>query len=180
MIYFHTSVVYFYVRLIVIGLVLLDFQYSEFSAWASDTFFYCFIYLSSFIANKAKLRNDVIKVLKPLTFKALFTTAARDIFFFYFLEKVRLGISYESSARHTLYMNCQGLFSLKLEQVPRGSRIRLPTRPAPFLIIKYFKVNDNNIRQDIVYNVSLWVTLIYHPKYNFPGVISLQDMKQIC
>ena len=24
-----------------------------------------------------------------------------------------------------------------------------------FLIIKYFKVNDNDIRQDIVYNVSL-------------------------
>ena len=24
-----------------------------------------------------------------------------------------------------------------------------------FLIMKYFKVNDNNIRQDIVYNVSL-------------------------
>ena len=49
-----------------------------------------------------------------------------------------------------------------------------------FLIIKYFKVNDNDIRQDTVYNVSLWVTLIYHPKYNFPGVNSLQDMKQIC
>ena len=42
-----------------------------------------------------------------------------------------------------------------------------------FLIMKYFKVNDNDIRQDIVHNVSLWVTLIYHPKYNFPGVNSL-------
>ena len=29
-----------------------------------------------------------------------------------------------------------------------------------------------------VYNISLWVTLIYHPKYNFSGVNSLQDMKQ--
>ena len=49
-----------------------------------------------------------------------------------------------------------------------------------FLIIKYFKVNDNDIRQDIVYSVSLGVTLTYNPKYNFPGVNSLQDMKQIC
>ena len=29
----------------------------------------------------------------------------------------------------------------------------------------------------IVYKVSLRVTLIYHPKYNFSGVNSLQDMK---
>ena len=43
------------------------------------------------------------------------------------------------------------------------------------LIIKYFKVNDNDIRQNVVYNVSLRVTLIYHPKYNFSGVNSLQD-----
>ena len=28
-------------------------------------------------------------------------------------------------------------------------------RPAPFLNYKIFKVNDNDIRQDIVYNVSL-------------------------
>ena len=49
-----------------------------------------------------------------------------------------------------------------------------------FLIIKYFKVNDNDIRQNIAYNISLLVTLIYHPKYNLFGVNSLQDMKQIC
>ena len=55
-----------------------------------------------------------------------------------------------------------------------------PGRQHYFLIIKHFKVNDNDIRQDIVYNVSFWVTLIYHPKYNFPRVNSLQDMKQIC
>ena len=41
----------------------------------------------------------------------------------------------------------------ELEQVPRGSRI--PPGWRHFLIIKYFKVNDNDIRQDIVYNVSL-------------------------
>ena len=64
----------------------------------------------------------------------------------------------------------------------RASAQRVKNTPGRrhFLIIKYFKVNDNVIRQDIVYNVSLWVTLIYHPKYNFPGVNSLQDMKQIC
>ena len=66
----------------------------------------------------------------------------------------------------------------KLEQMPRG--LRIPPGRCHFLIIKYFKVNDNDIRQDIVYNVSLWVTLICHPKYNFPGVNSLQDMKQMC
>ena len=53
-------------------------------------------------------------------------------------------------------------------------------RPAPFLNYKTFNVNDSDIRQDIVYNVSLWVTLIYHPKYIFPGVNSLQDMKKTC
>ena len=64
----------------------------------------------------------------------------------------------------------------------RASAQRVTNTPGwhHFLIIKYFKVNDNDIRQVIVYNVSLWVTLIYHPKYNFPGVNSLQDMKQIC
>ena len=42
--------------------------------------------------------------------------------------------------------------SENLEQVPRRSRI---PRLAPFLDYKIFKVNDNDIRQDIVYNVSL-------------------------
>ena len=40
---------------------------------------------------------------------------------------------------------------------------------------------DHEIRvtdQHIVYEVSLCVTLICHPKYNFSGVNSLQDMKQ--
>ena len=37
----------------------------------------------------------------------------------------------------------------KLEQVPNTPGQR------HFLIIKYLKVNDNDIRQDIVYNVSL-------------------------
>ena len=62
----------------------------------------------------------------------------------------------------------------------RASAQRVTKTPGRchFLIIKYFKVND--IRQDIVYNVSLSVTLIYHPKYIFPGLNSLQDMNQIC
>ena len=41
----------------------------------------------------------------------------------------------------------------KLKQVPRGSQITPGLHH--LLIIKYFKVNDNDIRQDIVYNVSL-------------------------
>ena len=62
-----------------------------------------------------------------------------------------------------------------------------------FLFIKYFKVNNNDIWQNqwtmkyrslthiyFTMSVSAWVTLIYHPKYNFSGVNSLQDMKQIC
>ena len=63
----------------------------------------------------------------------------------------------------------------------RASAQRVTNTPGQrhFFIIEYFKVNDNDIRQDIVHNVSFWVTLIYHPKYNFPGVNSLQDMKQI-
>ena len=63
----------------------------------------------------------------------------------------------------------------------RASAQRVTNIPSRrhFLIIKYFKVNDNDIRQDIVYNVSLWVTLIHHPKYTFPAVNS-QDMMQIC
>ena len=66
--------------------------------------------------------------------------------------------------------------------VTRASAQRVTNTPSwcHFLIIKYFKANDNDIRQDIVNNVSLWVTLIYHPKYNFPGVNSLQEFKQIC
>ena len=37
-----------------------------------------------------------------------------------------------------------------------------------------------DIRQDTVYNVCLWMTLIYNPQYNFSGINSPQDMKQIC
>ena len=39
----------------------------------------------------------------------------------------------------------------------RASAQRVTNTPGRrhFLIIKYFKVNDNDIRQDIVYNVSL-------------------------
>ena len=60
----------------------------------------------------------------------------------------------------------------------RASAQRVTNTPGwrHFLIIKYFKVNDNDIKQNIDYNVSLSVTLIYHPKYNFSGVNSLQDM----
>ena len=74
------------------------------------------------------------------------------------------------------------LFSHFHTLATRASAQRVTNTPGRchFLIIKYFKVNDNDIRQNIVYKVSLWVTLIYHPKYNFPGVNSLQDMKQIC
>ena len=30
--------------------------------------------------------------------------------------------------------------------------------------------------QDILYNVSLWVTVIYHPKYNFSGSASVAQL----
>ena len=63
---------------------------------------------------------------------------------------------------------------------PSAQRVTNTPGQRYFLIIKYSKVNENDIKQNIVYNVSLWVTLRYHPKYNFPGVNSLQDMKQIC
>ena len=41
--------------------------------------------------------------------------------------------------------------------VTRASAERVTNTPGRrhFLIIKYFKVNDNDIRQDIVYNISL-------------------------
>ena len=69
----------------------------------------------------------------------------------------------------------------QLRKITRESAQMVMNTPGRryFLIIKYFKVNDNDNRQAIVYNVSRWVTLIYHPKDNFPGVNSLQDMKQI-
>ena len=42
-------------------------------------------------------------------------TAADDILIFliYFIEKIRLGISCESSAKQMIHMKCQVLFSLK-------------------------------------------------------------------
>ena len=35
------------------------------------------------------------------------------VFFYYFSEKIKLGISCESSARQMIHMKCQALFSLK-------------------------------------------------------------------
>ena len=51
-----------------------------------------------------------------VTFKAPITTAADDIhkyFFIVFLEKIRLDISCESSARQRIHMKNQVLFSSK-------------------------------------------------------------------
>ena len=51
-----------------------------------------------------------------LTLKAPITTAADDIhkyFFIVFLEKIRLDVSSESSAKQTIHMKNQALFSLK-------------------------------------------------------------------
>ena len=53
---------------------------------------------------------------QPLTLKAPITTAADDIhkkFFIVFLEKIRLDVSSESSARQRVHMKNQALFSLK-------------------------------------------------------------------
>ena len=38
------------------------------------------------------------------------------LFFFYFSEKTSLDITCESSAKQTIHMNCQDLFSLKNKQ----------------------------------------------------------------
>ena len=49
-----------------------------------------------------------------LTHKAPITTAADDIhkyFFVVFTEKIRLGVSFESSARQRIHMKNQALFS---------------------------------------------------------------------
>ena len=50
-----------------------------------------------------------------LTLKALITTAADDIlnYCFHVSDKIRLGISCESSAKQTIHMECQVLFCMK-------------------------------------------------------------------
>ena len=51
-----------------------------------------------------------------LTLKAPVTTAADEIFFYFFFifsEKTSLDISCELSAKQTIHMKCQDLFSLK-------------------------------------------------------------------
>ena len=49
-----------------------------------------------------------------LTLKAPSKIVANDIqIFFFFSEKTSLDISCESSAKQTIYMKCQDLFSLK-------------------------------------------------------------------
>ena len=122
-----------------------------------------------------------------------------NIFFLFFSWSTGLTFLAQETVRtaqETVCMKCQILFlerkikkssteilpSMQSGKRTRASAQRVTNTPGRrhFLIIKYFKVNDNDIRQDIVYNVCLWVTMIYNPKYNFPGVISLQDMKQIC
>ena len=53
--------------------------------------------------------------MEPLPLKVPITTAADDnsLTFFYFSEKTSLDISCESSAKQTIHMKCQDLFSLK-------------------------------------------------------------------
>ena len=54
--------------------------------------------------------------MTTLTLKAPITTAADDIhkyFFIVFSEKIRLGVSSESSARQRIHMKIQALFCLK-------------------------------------------------------------------
>ena len=51
-----------------------------------------------------------------LTLKAPVTTAADDNFIYlFFSEKTNLDISCESSAKQTIHMKCQDLFSLKIK-----------------------------------------------------------------
>ena len=57
-----------------------------------------------------------LKTCDPLTLKALITTAADDIykyFFIFFSEKIRLDISCESSAIQRIHMKHQALFPQK-------------------------------------------------------------------
>ena len=56
------------------------------------------------------------KTCDPLTLKAPITTAADDIykyFFFFFSEKIRLDISCQSSARQRIHMKHQAIFPQK-------------------------------------------------------------------
>ena len=62
------------------------------------------------------INYSLIKILWILTLKAQITTAADDIHkyvFIVFLEKIRLDVSSESSARQRIHMKNQDLFSSK-------------------------------------------------------------------
>ena len=61
-----------------------------------------------------------------LTLNAPITTAADDsfYFFFYFSEKTSLDIPCESSAKQTIHMKCQDLFSLKNKKKKKKKKKR--------------------------------------------------------
>ena len=67
------------------------------------------------IACASERVNQCITFL--LTLKAPSKLTAEDIlnFLFYFLEKIRLIISYELFAKQMIHMKCQDLFSLKIK-----------------------------------------------------------------
>ena len=74
-----------------------------------------FIHLFGQIISLCTLYGDARQA--NLNLKAPITTAADNIdkyfFFFFFSEKIRLDISFESSARQRIHMKLQALFSLK-------------------------------------------------------------------
>ena len=53
-----------------------------------------------------------------------------QILLFYFSEKIRLDISCESSARQTIYMNCQALLSLKKKKQKNKTKKKLNSQSA--------------------------------------------------
>ena len=72
---------------------------------------------------------------------------------FYFILGQGVAACYEINCTNMLGLACKGAAILET----RASARRVINTPGRrhFLIIKYFKVKDNDIRQDIVYNVSL-------------------------
>ena len=83
----------------------------------NSVIYFCMKYFSfSFLYAPKTLFTWCSSHEKVLTLKVPITTEQTTILFFFFSEKTSLDISCESSARQTIHMKCQDLFSLKNEK----------------------------------------------------------------
>ena len=78
-----------------------------------------------FLCNLIMYTPATLKFLTIYPKSALRNCSRQHSNFYYFSEKIRLGILCESSARQMIHMKCQALFSLKT--IKRGWGIKVPS-----------------------------------------------------